>query len=250
MPAVALICAMLLAASVAEELERVDTQAALARAMEPGPAREEAVETALAAYQELLDQNARDLKLVPRLRRRRASLLKRVGRLEDAVAEHDRIVGGRRKDKARALYDAAELLRRLERPEEAERRLARALGDYRDIANVRAKALLARGEILRAAGKPGQARRCWEELVRRCRDEAKTAIAGYDALAMLALDEREPRRARRWLERCVRCYGKRAGKPDRYGAFLSRQLGEMKAPARLAEVEATMRKRNVAFQAM
>ena len=73
-------------------------------------------------------------------------------------------------------------------------------------------------------------------------DEMVTVSDASICQAMLALDEREPRRARRWLERCVRCYGKRAGKPDRYGAFLSRQLGEMKAPARLAEVEATMRK--------
>ncbi len=245
MVAITMALAGLLAAPVAEELKRVDVRADLARAMDPGPARDRAVDDALAAYRALLDRHERDLKLAPRLRRRRASLLKRVGRIEEAVAEHDRIVSGRgrRKDKARALYDAAELLRRLKLPDQAERRLAKALEDYRDIANVRAKALLARGEILREAGKTKQARRAWEELVRRCSDEAKTAIAGYDALAMLALDEGDPRRARRWLERCVRCYGKRAGKPDRYGAFLSRQLGEMRAPARLAEVEATSRKR-------
>ena len=45
--------------------------------------------------------------------------------VEEAAAEHDRIVEGRarRKDRARALYDAAVLLRRLKRPKEAERRL-------------------------------------------------------------------------------------------------------------------------------
>ena len=225
---------------VAAELEKIDVQADLARVMEPGPLRAAAVDKVLAAYEAMLERHAKDLKLVPRLRRRRAGLLRRVGRLQEAAAEHDRIAEGRarRKDKARALYDAAVLMRRLERPKEAERRLARALSDYKDIAGVRAKALLARGEILRDAGNPREARRTWEVLVRRCRVEAKSAIAGYDALALLALDEKVTRRARRWLDRCVRCYGKRAGKPDRCGAFLSRQLGEMKAPARLAEVEA------------
>jgi len=229
-----------LLATAAEELKLADSRAGLAKALDPGEAKDKALAGALKAYDLLLKRYPKDLKLVPRLRRRRAGLFKHAGRIEEAIAEHDRIVEGRarRKDKARALYDAAVLLRRADRPAEADRRLVRALEDYKDIAGVRAKALLARGEILCSKGKTREARRVWEELTRRCRDEAKTAIAGYDALALLALDEGDAKGARRWLERCVRCYGKRAERADRRGAFLSRQLGEMKAPARLAEVEA------------
>jgi tetratricopeptide (TPR) repeat protein len=225
----------------AEELEVADALAARARAADE-QSQPEAIRKALEAYRALLQKHPKNRRLVPRIRRRRARLLERAGRPSEALREYDAIVEGRsrRKERARALYDGAVLLERGGDFLAAERRLRRIAEDYGDVTSVRGKAALARGRVLQAMARPKQAERSYRYVVERCWDDAKTAIAAYDALALMALSQDRPGRARRWLRACADRYEKRAARGDRYGAFVGRQLGAMKAPRRLAEKEAEM----------
>jgi tetratricopeptide (TPR) repeat protein len=220
----------------APTLEEADRLASEARALEKGPRRERAVDAALAAYAALIAERPKDPKLVPRLRRRRAALLKYVGRPRAALAEYDAVVAGRarRKDKAGALYEGARLLERASDFAGAEQRLRRAIDEFGDVVRVRAKAAFLLGRVLEKMERPGEAERAYRYVVTRCRQEAEPAIAAYDALALLALRQKRPRVARRWLRECFARYEKRATRGDRYGAFVSRLLGEMRAPAALA----------------
>ena len=230
-----LLLLVLLANPEEEEVKRADTLAAHARTLE-GKEREHAVDRALEAYRSILKRHPKDRRLVPRLRRRRASLLKREGRVKEALEEQDAIVRGRarRKDKARALHDGAILLERAKDYHKAEQRLRRALEEYPDITSTRAKASLARGRVLEAMGRPKEGKKAYRYVVERCWGEAKEAISAYDALALLAIREGRVDQARRWLRACTARYEKRASRADRYGAFLSRRLGAMKAPRELA----------------
>lgn len=217
-------------------LEEADRLAAEARALKDGAEKQRAVDAALAAYAALIADRPKDLKLVPRLRRRRAALLKHAGRPRAALEEYDAIVAGRarRKDRARALYDGARLLERASDFGAAEKRLRHAIEDYADVVRVRAKAALLLGQVLEKMARPKEAERAYRFVVARCRDEVEPAIAAYDALALLALRENKPRAARRWLRRCFAEYEKRATRRDRHGAYVSRLLGDMRAPAALA----------------
>jgi tetratricopeptide (TPR) repeat protein len=221
---------------LAPTLEEADRLAAKARAAKGGPEKDHAVERALAAYAAILADRPKDLKLVPRVRRRRAALLKHAGRPRAALAEYDAVVSGRgrRKDKAGALYDGARLLERGGDFGAAEKRLRRAIEDYGDVVRVRAKAALLLGRVLEKMARPKEAERAYRYVVARCRDEAEPAIAAYDALALLAIRRGKPRVARRWLRECFSRYEKRATRGDRYGAFVSRLLGDMRAPTALA----------------
>ena len=229
--------------SIEERLKDADFLAAQAR-QERGAAKDAACSRALEAFAEILRLKPKDYRLAARVRRRRASLLRSAGRMREALAEQDAIVEGkaRRKDRARALYDGALLLRALGDAAGTERRLNQVLERYRDIQPIRAKTLMERGDLMMERGRPDYARAAWREVVDKCPDEEKQAIAAFDRLALQAVDEGDTRRARRWLQRCVETYGKRAARGDRTGAFLSRQLGAMRAPARLAE--ATARKKS------
>ncbi|MHC4224688.1 MAG: tetratricopeptide repeat protein [Planctomycetota bacterium] len=226
---------LVLLASPEEEVKRADALAARAGTLE-GKERVRAVDQALEAYLSILKRHPKDRRLVPRLRRRRATLLKKEGRVKEALGEQDAIVRGRarRKDKARALYDGATLLERAKDFHNAEQRLRRALEEYPDITATRAKASLARGRVLEAMGRPKEAQKAYRYVVERCWDKAKEAISAYDALALLATREGRLDQARRWLKACTARYEKRASRGDRYGAFLSRRLGAMKAPRELA----------------
>jgi len=227
---------LLLFLLLAPTLEEADRLAAEARALEEGPKKDRAVDAALAAYAGLLAERPKDLKLVPRLRRRRAALLKHAGRPRAALDEYDAVVSGRgrRKDKARALYDGAAILERASDFGGAEKRLRRAIGEYGDVVRIRAKAAFALGRVLEKMVRPREAERAYRYVVTRCRDEAEAAIAAYDALALLAIRQKKPRAARRWLRECFTRYEKRATRGDRYGAFVSRLLGGMRAPGELA----------------
>lgn len=227
---------LVLAGPVERALADADVLAAEARAA-PDEKKAAAVERALKAYGGVIELRPKDMKLVPRVRRRRASLLKHAGRPRDALAEYDAILDGRarRKDRARALYDGARILERAQDLGAAERRLVRVFEDYKDITNVRAKAALLHGKILETTARPREAERAYRMVVKRCRDETKAVIRAYDALALLAVQEGRPRRARRWLRACVDRYEKRAARGDRYGRFVARLLKEMRAPAALAE---------------
>ncbi|MHC4548410.1 MAG: hypothetical protein ACYTEZ_06495 [Planctomycetota bacterium] len=231
----ALLLLWLAVTPVERALAEADRLAAHARALKKGCAKTKAVARALAAYAAVIAQRPKDAKLVPRVRRRRASLLKHAGRAKEALAEHDAIVEGRarRKDRARALYEGARLLERAADFAAAERRLRRALEDYRDVVRVRADAALGLGRVLEKMARPQEAERAYRYVVEHCRDEAKAAIAAYDALALLALRQEKPRQARRWLRVCFQRYEKRALRGDRYGAFVRRLLAEMQAPRKL-----------------
>jgi tetratricopeptide (TPR) repeat protein len=220
---------------LAPTLEEADRLAAEARALEKGPKKVRAVDAALAAYAAILADRPKDPKLVPRLRRRRAALLKHAGRPRAALAEYDALVAGRgrRKDKAGALYDGARLLERASDFAGAEKRLRRAIDDYGDVVRVRAKAAFLLGQVLEKTARPAEAERAYRYVVARCRNEAEPAIAAYDALALLAIRQGKPRVAHRWLRECFARYEKRATRGDRYGAFIGRLLGGMRAPAAL-----------------
>ena len=233
----AMLLLLLLAPSGRAELAAADKIAAAARAETDIARRARGVEAALAAYDGVLRAHAKDRRLVPLVRRRRASLLLREKRVREALEEHDHIVTGRarRKDKARALVDGAALLVRMKRFEEAEKRYRRAIAEYPDLVATRAKALVARGRVLERLGRDDDAERDYRAVVRRCRSEAKYAIAAYDRLALLEIRRKRPRHARRWLYRCVGEFEPRAARGDRYGAYLSRLLGDMRAPRELTK---------------
>jgi tetratricopeptide (TPR) repeat protein len=171
--ATALVLLFLLPA--APTLEEADRLAAQARALDEGPQRSRAVDQALAAYAALIEKNPKDLKLVPRLRRRRAALLKHAGRPRAALAEYDAIVSGRarRKDKARALYDGARLLERAGDYGGAEKRLRRAIDDYGDVVRTRAKAALLLGQVFEKMARPREAERAYKYVVARCRPSGR-----------------------------------------------------------------------------
>ncbi|MGH7338218.1 MAG: hypothetical protein ACREI7_11595, partial [Myxococcota bacterium] len=104
-------------------------------------------------------------------------------------------------------------------------------GDERDLV---AKAALERGKCLEKLARPKEAEAAYRLVVDKYADEPVPAIAAYDALALQALAQGRPDGAETWVEACANRYEKRAARGDRYGAFLSRLLGEMKAPGELA----------------
>lgn len=232
----AALLALAVAAPPAERmLEDADRLAARARAS-PEEKREAAAKEALDAYSAILEAWPKDRETIPRARRRRAALLQHLGRVRDAIAEHDAILAGRarRKDRARALYDGAMLLAKAGDLHGAERRLARVGEEYGDVSSTRGKALLARAALLRDSGRAKEAQRLFQQAVHDCRHEEKLAIEAYDALALMALDAGDPASARRWIARCMDRYRKRAERGDKFGDYVARLLGDMKAPARLA----------------
>ncbi len=230
-----LLAALLAATPVEEALARAAALAAAARAAPP-EAQAKAIDEALAAYDRVIALRPKDEKLVPRVRRRRATLLRLAGRPKEALAEYDRIVSGRarRKDKARALFDGALLLEKGADFAAAEARLARVLEEYKDDVRTCAEAALARGRVLEKMARPEDAKRSYRFVVEKCRDEAEAVISAYDALALLAIAEKDAREAQRWLRECRDRFEKRATRGDRYGAFVSRLLAGMKAPLALA----------------
>ncbi|MFI5402739.1 MAG: hypothetical protein ACHQ1G_07375 [Planctomycetota bacterium] len=232
----ALLAAMLLSTPVEEALAKADALAAAAKAAPPEQ-QAKAVDVALAAYDQVIAMRPKDEKLVPRVRRRRAALLKLAGRPKEALAEHDRIISGRarRKDKARALLDGALLLEKGGDFAAAEARLARVLDEYGDDVRACAESALVRGRVLEKMARPADAAKSYRFIVEKCRDEAEAVISAYDALALLAIARKDVREAQRWLRECRDRYEKRATRGDRYGAFVSRLLGEMKAPQALAQ---------------
>lgn len=213
-------------------LEEADKLAAQARVLEDD-ARKKGVAKALKAYDALIALRPKDRRFVPRVRRRKASLLKREKRIEEALAEYDKILTGRarRKEKARALYEGARLLP----PKPAIKRLQRALAEYRDITANAAKSSLLLGKTYERLKRVSDAERAYRYVIDRCADEAKEAITAYDRLALLCIAHREPEQARRWLRTCVRRFEKRASRGDKYGGYISRLLGDMRAPRKLTE---------------
>jgi len=228
----------LLLAPAPLSLEQADALAATARATK-GDRKDAAVSKALDAYAELLRRHAKDRRLVPRIRRRRASLLRHAGNLAAALREHDSILKGRadRIDCARALLDGAKLLQAQGKLGASEVRLLEVVRRYRDATRTRAVAALRRGEVLEKLGRDSEALRSYRLVVKECRFEEKVAIEAYDALALHAIAKRRPRDARRWLRTCEKRYGKLAARGNKKGAFLGRQLAAMKAPAALAKLE-------------
>ncbi len=231
-----LVAALLLATPVEEALAKADALAAAAKAA-PADRQAKAVDEALAAYDRVIALRPKDEKLVPRVRRRRATLLRFAGRPKEALAEYDRILDGRarRKDKARALRDGAALLEKGGDFAAAEARLARVLDEHGDDIRECAEAALARGRVLEKMARPADAAKCYRFVVEKCRDEAEAVIASYDALALLAIARKDFPEAQRWLRGCRQRFEKRATRGDRYGAFVSRLLAEMKAPLELAK---------------
>jgi len=222
-------------------LEQADALARKARAEQDEERKTKAVKEALAAYRAILEDRPKDRKLVPRVRRRRARLLKHAGRVRDALHEYRRIVEGRgrRRDKARALRDMAKLLRRGGDLPRAERCARRMIDEYGDQVRTKAECLLLLGRIKEEQDRPRVARTAYQIVVRKCEDQVKPAIEAYDRLAMLELRAGRIDRARRWLHRCTREYEKRATRKDRFGAYVGRLLGRMKAPKEIAKVVAS-----------
>jgi tetratricopeptide (TPR) repeat protein len=235
----AILVLLLLGAPVDEALAKADALAAAAKAAPP-ERQAAAVDGALAAYDRVIALRPKDLKLVPRVRRRRVTLLRLVGRPKDALQELDRIVEGpaRRKDKARALREGAALLEKGGDFAAAEARLARALDEYGDDVRERAKSALARGRVLERMARPSDAAKSYRFVLEKCRDEAESVIAAYDALALMAIAARDLRAAQRWLRECRDRFEKRATRGDRYGAMVGRLLAGMKAPVALAKAMA------------
>jgi tetratricopeptide (TPR) repeat protein len=233
-----LLLLLLLATPFDEALAKADALAKAARAVPDEKPAEKArqVDAALAAYAAALRLKEKDPKLAPRVRRRRASLLKHAGRPRDALKEYDAIVIGRarRKDKARALYDGARLLERAGDARAAEARLRRAIDEFGDDIRTRALASLALGRLCRAQNRLREAERAFRHVVERCRDQAKACVEAYDELALLELARGRRPRARAWLRACMRRFEKRAARDDRYGRFVGRLLADMKAPRALA----------------
>jgi tetratricopeptide (TPR) repeat protein len=229
---------LVLLAPAKSPLEQADLLAATARATK-GDRKDAAVSKALDAYAALLLRHGKDRRLVPRIHRRRASLLRHAGKLGAALREHEAILGGRadRMDRARALLDGARLLEAQGKLDEAETRLHEVVRRYRDATRTRAVAALRRGGILEKLKRDAEALRSYRLVVEECRFEEKVAIEAYDALALYAIAHARPRDAHRWLRACEGRFGKRAARGDRKGAFLGRQLAAMKAPVALAKLE-------------
>jgi tetratricopeptide (TPR) repeat protein len=225
-------------ADLARRLGQADELAARARAAEPAQ-KEQAVEAALEAYAALLALRPKDREWVPKVRRRRAALLKRAGRVRAALAEHDAILRGpaQRRDRARALRDGARVLQKGGDFTAAVKRCRRVVEEFGDIGSVAAEACLLEGRCHEAMARAQRAGRAYRVVVERYHAEAKHGIAAYDALALLAIEARNPVQAGRWLQACAERYGKRAARKDKRGQYLGRLLGEMKAPARLAAAE-------------
>ena len=228
--------------SPAHPLEAADSLAARARAIkgkteENERARSAAIQAALDAYAGALRNHAKDVKLAPKIHRRRAALLVSAGRLPEALAEHDAIPKGRarRRDCARALFEGAAVLERMKQPAAAVARLSQVLGRYSDVSRMRARAALRKGVLLEAMGRPKAAGESYRLVVKKCRAQEKEAIEAFDALAVLALRSGKRKQAQRWIDACLRTYSKRAVRGDKKGAFLGRQLGAMKAPVMLAK---------------
>lgn len=234
----ALLITLICGAGPAEELAACDALAAAARTCDE-KARADAVARALDGYAAFLGAHDKDPELVPRVRRRRASLLSFACRPLEALAEHDAILAGpsSRRDRARALLDGAQLLARGKDFAAAEQRAARVEAEFGDETEICGQASLARGRWLEGLHREKEAETCYRSVVDRCGDEPKLSIAAYDALALLALSGGEVGQARHWLKTCTERFEKRAAKGDRFGTFLSRLLGEMKAPAALAKAQ-------------
>jgi len=233
----ALIVILLCGPAGEEALKQADAAASVAKS-EPDPRRRAvAIEAALNAYASVIEQHPKDRRLVPRVRRRRASLLKKEGRLREALEEHDRVLSGRsrRKDRAKALYDGAKLLEKMERLKEASDRYKRAAEEFPDVDGTRAKAVLARGRVLERLGNDEQAVRAYRFVIKKCGDEAQQAVEAYDRLALLEIRRGRTREAKRWIYACVRRYERRAARGDKRGAYLSRLLGDMRSPLALTK---------------
>ena len=198
-----------------------------------------AVERALAAFGAILSEFPKDRKWVPRARRRRAALLKSVGKISEAIGEHDAIVEGRasRYDRARALLDGAVLQERAGDLSKAAKRCARARERYADEDSIAVRAALLQGRCFEKMMKPTVAARIYRQVTKRHRHRVKEAIEAYDRLALLALASKDTRRAHRWLAACMDRYEKKAVRKDRFGRYVARLLGDMKAPARLGQKE-------------
>ena len=233
----ALLVILLLGPAGEEALKQADAASALAKSESDPRRRAVAIEAALSAYAEVIKKYPKDRRLVPRVRRRRASLLKKEGRLREALEEQDRVLSGRsrRKDKAKALYDGARLLEKMERLKEASARYERAAAEYSDVDSTRAKAVLARGRVLERLGDDEQAERTYRFVVKKCSDEAQQAVEAYDRLALLEIRRGRIREAKRWIYSCIRRYERRAARGDKRGAYLSRLLGDMASPLALTK---------------
>ncbi len=220
-------------------IEEADALAAKARAEQDEARKKKAVREALAAYRRIIDDRPKDQKLVPRVRRRRASLLKHAGRVCDALHEYTLIVQGRarRKDKARALRDLGKLLERAGDLPRAERYLKRALEDYSDQVRIRAECLLLLGKVKEQQNRPDVARTAYQLVIKKCKDHVKPAIEAYDRLALIELRAGRPDRARKWLRRCTNQYEKRATRDDKFGRYVANLLGKMKSPRAIAKAE-------------
>ena len=204
-------------ATAPPELDEIDRWASEARAEKDPQRKRTLMRRALDAYEERIALRPKDRKLVPRLRRKRAGLLKACGEHERALAEYQRLADGpsRRKDRARAWREAGELAVRMNQTAAARTYLRRVLDDYGDIVAERARALLALGALHEKAGEHKQATRCWKAILDRCRDEVKEVVGAYDRLALQAIRAGDPKTARRWLERCTKRFEKRATKRRR-----------------------------------
>lgn len=234
----ALLIVLLLGPAGEQALKKADATAAAAKAEIEPRRRAAAIETALKAYAAVIKQHPKDRRLVPRVRRRRASLLKKEGRLREALEEQDRIVAGRsrRKDRARAIYDGARLLEKMGYLPEASARYKRAADDFPDVDGTRAKAVLARGRLLERLGKEEQAVAAYRLVIKKCGDrEAEQVVEAYDRLALLEIRNGRTKEAKRWIYACVRRYQRRAARGDKRGAYLSRLLGDMASPLALTK---------------
>jgi hypothetical protein len=220
----------------AKALARADALAALARAADEA-SRPKAVDEALRAYAALLESRPKDPETVPRARRRRAGLFLLLGHGREALAEHDAILRGpsARGDRARALVEGAAILAREGDFAAVEKRCRRAVEEYADERTWAAQAALERGRALVRLGRPREAEESFRLVHGRFGDEAKEAIASFDALALLLLSRGDPDRARALLRDCFERYAKEASGDGRRARYLSRLLGEMKAPSALAE---------------
>ncbi|MEE8106179.1 MAG: hypothetical protein V3T86_11655 [Planctomycetota bacterium] len=234
----------LLAATPQEDA--MDAARELARAASAAPEETRAVlfQKTLDAYGAILKRWPKDRELIPKVRRRRAKVLQQLGKVREAIAEHDAVVTGRfsRYDRARALLEGAKIADKAGQAHVAALRCKQARERFGDEGSIISKALLLEAACFQKMSRPKQATRLYAELVDKHSDRAKEAVAAYDALALMEIDAGRLDRARRWLRRCAKRYEKRAARGDRWGLHVGRLLGDMKAPRALAEKSNASRK--------
>jgi len=229
---------LLLVAATPQE-SAMDAARELARAASAAPEETRAVlfQKTLDAYGAILERWPKDRKLIPKVRRRRAKLFQELGKVRDAIAEHDEVVNGRfsRYDRARALLEGAKIADKAGQAYAAALRCKQARERFGDEGSIVSKALLLEASCFEKMSRPKRAARLYAELVDKHSDRAKEAVAAYDALALMEIRAGRFDRARRWLRRCTKRYEKRAARCDRWGLHVGRLLGDMKAPRTLAE---------------